>query len=245
MQGVGAALGRDRYLAASAPAEVGGLVCRGNLELLNAFDRDRNNSRGCLVEARTVIVACASAGVRAEALNISVIVATHIVGGKSTVKLESVLVARVTADVAIDVLPRLEDGQGRCVAADVRQVHERLAAAGRPDAGVHGLQLGAGRIGHLDRTGNASDFQSGIYGQLAADFYDLCRNHGGFETWFGDGDVVGARVDGGEHVKPFVARRRVSRARGCRIGQSHRGIRYDGARAVSYCAGNHAGRRRL
>ena len=83
-------------------------------------------------------------------------------------------------------LPRLKNREGRCVAARVRQVDKRLAAEGRADGGVHGLQLGTGRIGHLDRAGNASDFQSGIYGQLAADFYDLCRNYGSFETWFDD-----------------------------------------------------------
>src|ERR1700681_2452561 len=186
MQRVRAALGRDRYLAASAPAEVGSLVSRGNLEFLNAGDRDRNNCGGRLVVAGAVLGACSSGGVRNKALNISVIVATHIVGGKSTVKLEGVLVACVAADVAIDVLARLKNGQGRCVAASVREIDKRLAARGRPDSGIHGLQLGAGRIGDLDRAGNASDFQSGIYGQLAADFYDLCRNYGSFETWFDD-----------------------------------------------------------
>src|SRR6202163_1888307 len=114
MQRVRAALGRDRYLAASAPAEVGGLVSRGNLEFLNAGDRDRNNCGGRLVEAGAVHGTCASGGVRTKALNISVIVATHIVGGKSTVKLEGVLVASIPADVAIDVLPRLKNREGRC-----------------------------------------------------------------------------------------------------------------------------------
>src|ERR1700681_4465001 len=125
MQGVGAALGQDLDLAARAPAEVGSLVSRGNLEFLNAGDRNRNNCGGRLVEAGAVHGACASGGVRTKALNISGIVATHIVGGKSTVELKGVLVARVTADVAIDVLARLKNREGRCVAARVRQVDER------------------------------------------------------------------------------------------------------------------------
>src|SRR4029077_14770707 len=69
MQGVGAALGQDLNLAARAPAEVGSLVSRGNLEFLNAGDRDRNNCGGRLVVAGTVLGACSSGGVRTKALN--------------------------------------------------------------------------------------------------------------------------------------------------------------------------------
>src|SRR5216684_6681536 len=164
MQGVGAAPRHDLYLAPGATAEVRSLVRCSNLELLNTFDRDRNNSRGCLVVAGTMIVACSSRGVRAETPNVSVVVSAHVVGGKAAVQLEGVLVRSVAADVAIDVLAGLKDGEGRGVAAGIRQVDKSLAAQVRTHSGVHSLQLGAGCIGNLDGLRNRADLKDRVYG---------------------------------------------------------------------------------
>src|SRR6266436_912248 len=186
VESVCAALRHDLDLAARTAGEVRSLVCRGDLKLLHAGHRDGNNRRRCLGKPGTVHGAGATGGVRSKALDIRVVVAAHVIGCIAAVKLEGVLVARIPSDVAIDVLTRLKNGQGRGVTALVRQVDKRLSAEGRADGSVHGLQLGTGGIGHLDCTGNASDFKSRIYGQLKADFYPLARNYGLSETVFGD-----------------------------------------------------------
>ena len=115
-----------------------------------------------------MIGAYSSGCVTTKAPDIGVVVSAHVIGGVAAVKLESVLVSGCTADVAIDVLARLKDGEGRCVAADVRQVDERLAAEGRADGGVHSLQLGTDCHCNFDRLGNASQFEDGVYCQLDA-----------------------------------------------------------------------------
>src|SRR2546427_2852319 len=173
VKSVRASLGYHLYLAARATSEVRRLVRRRNLKLFNTSDRDGNNGRRCLAVPGTVIGAYSSGGVATKALDISVVVAAHVIGGIAPIKLERVLVRSCTADVAIEVLARLKDGQGRCVAATVRQVHERLAAEVGADGGVHGLQLSAYRYGNLDDLRNGAQLEYGVQGQLEADLHHL------------------------------------------------------------------------
>src|SRR5579863_3602479 len=123
MEGVCAALGDDLDLAARPAGEVRSLICRRNLKLFDAGDGDGNNSRRRLSKAGTVHGAGAAGGVRSKALDVRVVVAAHVIGGKAAVKLEGVLIASIPADVAVDILARLKDGKSRSVSADVRQVH--------------------------------------------------------------------------------------------------------------------------
>src|SRR5205823_1951764 len=103
-----------------------------------------------LVVTSAVIGAYSTSGIGTEASDIRVVVSAHVVRGITAIKLEGVLVAGSPAYVPVDVLTRLQNSQRRGVAADIRQVDQRLPAEARADRSVHRLQLGANRHGNLD-----------------------------------------------------------------------------------------------
>src|SRR5262249_2282794 len=120
---IGAALGHQLHLASAATVKVCGLICRGNLELLDTGDGNRDHSRGRLGETRAVLHARSTSGIAAEAGDVRVVIPAHVVGGIAAVELERVLVGSSAARVAVDVLAGLEDSQRRSIAGEVGQVN--------------------------------------------------------------------------------------------------------------------------
>src|SRR5579884_1933985 len=98
-------------LAARPTVEVGRLVGGIDLDLFDAGHRNGNHGRRGLVVAGAVIGPDATGRVGGEARNVGVVVAAHVVGRVTAIHLEGVLVAGCTANVAIDVLPRFQNGQ--------------------------------------------------------------------------------------------------------------------------------------